>query len=134
MLGDFIQFLQKTNALALAVAVIIGAAIGKVVTSVVTDLLMPIIGFWLGGGDWRAWQIPLKTAPDGKVLSALGVGSFFGTLVDFVIIAFCVFLMTRFLLKEAPAPPGPAMKTCAACGERILAQATRCRYCTSTAP
>jgi len=133
MLGAFIQFLQKTNALALAVAVIIGAAIGKVVTSVVNDLLMPIIGLWLGGGDWRTWQIPLKTAPDGKVLSALGVGSFFGTVVDFIIIAFFVFVITRVLLKEAPAPPGPAMKTCAACGESILAKATRCRYCTSAA-
>ena len=129
----FIQFLQKTNALALAVAVIIGAAIGKVVTSVVNDLLMPIIGLWLGGGDWRTWRIPLKTAPDGKVLSALGVGSFFGTVVDFIIIAFFVFLMTRVLLKEAPASPGPAMKICAACGESILAKATRCRHCTSAA-
>src|SRR2546422_8230353 len=133
MLGAFIQFLQKTNALALAVAVIIGAAIGKVVTSVVNDLLMPIIGLWLGGGDWRTWQIPLKTAPDGKVLSALGVGSFFRTVVDFIIIAFFVFVITRVLLKEAPAPPGPAMKTFAACGESILAKATRCRYCTSAA-
>ena len=133
MLGAFIQFLQKTNALALAVAVIIGAAIGKVVTSVVNDLLMPVIGLWLGGGDWRTWQISLKTAPDGKVLSALGVGSFFGTVVDFIIIAFFVFVITRVLLKEAPAPSGPAMKTCAACGESILAKATRCRYCTSAA-
>lgn len=54
MVGEFIQFLRKTNALALAIAVIIGAAIGKVVTSVVSDLLMPVIGLWLGVGDWRA--------------------------------------------------------------------------------
>ncbi len=74
MLNEFIQFLQKTNALALAIAVIIGGAIGKVVASVVADLLMPVIGLWLGGGDWRAWQIPLKTAPDGKVLSAINLG------------------------------------------------------------
>jgi large conductance mechanosensitive channel len=131
MLAEFVQFLRKTNALALAVGVIIGVATGKVVTSVVTDLLMPVIGLGLGGGDWRAWQIPLKTAADGKVVSAIGVGSFLGSVVDFVIIALFVFLMTRALLKEAPAPPGPAMKTCAACGERVLAAATRCRYCTS---
>ncbi len=133
MLGEFIQFLRKTNALALAVAVIMGAAIGKVVSSVVNDLLMPVIGLWLGGGDWRAWQIALKTGPDGKVLSAVGIGSFFGAVVDFAIIAFFVFLTTRALLKEPPPPPGPAMKTCAACGEGILAKATRCRYCTSPA-
>jgi len=131
MVGEFIQFLRKTNALALAIAVIIGGAIGKVVTSVVSDLLMPVIGLWLGGGDWRSWHIPLKTAPDGKVVSALGIGSFLGAVVDFVIIAFFVFLISRALLAEPPPPPGPAMKTCTACGESILARATRCKYCTS---
>src|SRR5215467_12045636 len=103
MVSGFVEFLRKTNALALAVAVIIGAAIGKVVTSVVNDLLMPVIGLALGGGDWRTFQIPLKTAPDGKVLSALGIGSFIGAVVDFVIIAFFVFAVTKALLREAPA-------------------------------
>ena len=130
-MAEFFGFLRKTNALALAVGVIIGAAIGKVVSSVVGDLLMPIVSLFVGGGDWRAWQIALKTAPDGKVLSALGVGAFLGTVVDFVIIAFFVFLITRSLLKEKPAPPGPAMKTCGACGESILAEASRCKHCTS---
>lgn len=131
MTGEFLQFLRKTNALALAVAVIIGAAIGKVVSSVVADLLMPVIGLFLGGGDWRAWQIPLKTAADGKVLAAIGIGSFFGSVVDFVIIGFFVFVITKALIKEAPAPPGPAMKTCRECGESVLARATKCKYCTS---
>jgi len=132
MRDEFIQFLRKTNALALAVAVIMGAAIGKVVSSIVNDLLMPVLGLWLGGGDWRTWHIALRTAPDGKVLSAVGIGSFLGAVVDFVIIAFFVFLVTRALLKEPPPPPGPPMKTCAACGESVLARATRCRYCTSS--
>jgi large conductance mechanosensitive channel len=128
MVGEFKAFLTKTNALALAVGVIIGGAVGKVVSSVVADLLMPLIGLALPGGDWRTAQIPLKTGPDGKVLSAIGVGNFLGSLIDFVIIAFCVFLITRALLKEAPGPP---MKTCAACGESVLAKATRCKHCTS---
>ncbi len=132
MLREFVEFLTKTNALALAVAVIIGGAIGKVVSSVVADLLMPVVGLFVGGGEWRAWSIPLKTAPDGKVLSALTIGSFLGAVVDFIIIAFFVFVITKALLKEKPAPPGPAMKTCGACGESILARATRCRYCTSS--
>ncbi len=131
MLAEFIAFLRKTNALALAIAVIIGTAIGKVVTSVVNDLLMPVVGVWLGGGDWRAWSIPLKTAPDGKVLSGIGIGSFLGAVVDFVIIAFFVFVITKALLREPPPAPGPAMKTCPACGESVLARATRCKFCTS---
>jgi len=131
MISEFIQFLRKTNALALAVAVIIGAAIGKVVTSVVNDLLMPVVGLWLGGGDWRTWKIVLKAAPDGQVVSAIGVGSFLGALVDFVIIALFVFLIGKALLREPPPPPGPAMKTCGACGESVLAKATRCKFCTS---
>jgi large conductance mechanosensitive channel len=131
MPADFIEFLRKTNALALAIAVIIGTAIGKVVTSVVNDLLMPVVGLWLGGGDWRAWSIPLKTAPDGKVLSGIGIGSFLGAVVDFVIIAFFVFAITKALLREPAPAPGPAMKTCPACGESVLARATRCKFCTS---
>ena len=66
-MSEFLEFLRKTNALALAVAVIIGTAIGKVVSSVVGDVLMPIVSLLVGGGEWRALQIPLKTAPDGKV-------------------------------------------------------------------
>ena len=131
MIAEFFEFLRKTNALALAVAVIIGTAIGKVVSSVVSDLLMPIVSLFVGGGEWRAMQIPLKTAPDGKVLSALAVGNFLGAVVDFVIIAFFIFLIGRSLLREKPAPPGPPMKTCAACGESVLAKATRCKHCTS---
>jgi large conductance mechanosensitive channel len=99
MLAEFVEFLRKTNALALAVAVIIGAAIGKVVASVVSDLLMPIVSLFVGGGEWRALQIPLKTAPDGKVLSALAVGNFLGSVVDFVIIAFA-----RLRHRQVPAP------------------------------
>jgi large conductance mechanosensitive channel len=131
MLAEFIEFLRKTNALALAIAVIIGTAIGKVVSSVVSDLLMPVVGLWLGGGDWRAWSIALKTAPDGKVLSAIGIGSFLGSVVDFVIIALFVFLITKALLREPAPAPGPAMKTCPACGESVLAKATRCKFCAS---
>lgn len=132
MANEFIEFLKKTNALALAVAVIIAVAIGKVVSSVVSDLLMPVVGLFVGGGEWRTMQIALKTAPDGKVLSALAVGNFLGSVVDFVIVAFFVFMIGKSLLKEKPTPPGPPMKTCAACGESVLAKATRCKHCTSS--
>ena len=129
MTAEFLEFLRKTNALALAVGVIIGAAVGKVVASIVGDLLMPVIGLLVGGGDWRAWRVVLRDAPDPKQVVALNIGSFFGSVVDFAIIALCVFLITKALL---PAPePGPAMRDCPSCGESILAKAKRCRYCTS---
>ena len=102
MITEFVGFLRQTNALALAVGVIIGVAVGKVVASLAADIIMPVVGLVLGGGDWRAWQYVLKTAPDGKVVSAINFGAFLGSVLDFVIIAFCVFLIAKALLKEAP--------------------------------
>jgi large conductance mechanosensitive channel len=102
MMTEFVGFLRQTNALALAVGVIIGAAVGKVVASLAADIIMPVVGLALGGGDWRTWQWVLKTAPDGKVVSAINFGTFLGTVVDFVIIAFCVFLIAKALLKDPP--------------------------------
>jgi len=127
----FIAFLRQTNALALAVAVIIGAAVGKVVTSLVSDILMPVISLMMPAGDWREAKIALSHKPDGAVDKALGIGPFAGTVIDFVIIAFVVYLITKSLLKPAPAPPGPEMKTCPQCLEMIPAAAKRCRACTS---
>src|SRR5688572_24007896 len=99
MFREFKEFLLKTNALALAIGIIIGGAVGKVVSSVVSDLLMPVVGLALPGGAWREVQIPLVTASDGKVMSAISLGSFLGTVVDFVIIGFVVFMITRYLVK-----------------------------------
>jgi large conductance mechanosensitive channel len=127
-MSEFFEFLRKANALALAVVVIIGTAIGKVVSSLVADVLMPIISF-VGGGEWRALQIPLKTASDGRVLTAIAVGNLLGSVVDFVIIA--CFGWPGSLHREKSAPPGPLMKTCPACAESVLAKATRCEYCSS---
>jgi len=130
MLKDFKAFLTQTNALALAVGVIIGAAVGKVVSSLVDNLLMPVIGLVLPGGAWREMKVVLKANPDGTPAAALGIGPFLGSLVDFVIVATVVFMITKALLKPAPAPPAPPTKTCPACKETIPADATRCRACT----
>ena len=108
MLKDFREFLTKTNALALAVGVIIGAATGKVVSSVVDDVLMPIIGLVLPAGDWRDARIVLSsaTAADGTITeNAITYGHLAGSIIDFVIIAFVVFMITKALLK--PPPPLP---------------------------
>jgi large conductance mechanosensitive channel len=132
----FVDFLKQTNALALAVGVIIGGAVGKVVSSLVGDVLMPIISIGMPAGDWREAKIALTHNPDGTVGKALGIGAFSGTVVDFVIIAFVVYMITKTLLKPAPAAPAapaPATKTCGECLESIPAAAKRCKHCGSAA-
>jgi large conductance mechanosensitive channel len=133
MIQGFKAFLLKTNALALAIGVIIGLAIGKVVSSLVADILMPFIGLAIPGGEWRTAHYTLSTmVKDGKVIeNNVNYGNFFGAIVDFVIIAFCVYMITKALLKEpAPAPVVPS-KICARCKEVVAIDATRCKFCTS---
>ena len=132
MLGEFKMFLLQTNALALAVGVIIGGAVGKVVSSLVSDILMPLIGLLIpAGGAWRELSFVLSTKPDGTPGNAITYGAFLGNLVDFVIIALCVFMITKAILKPAPAAPGPPTKECPECKEIIPAAARKCRACTS---
>jgi large conductance mechanosensitive channel len=131
MLEDFKKFLLQTNALALAVGVVIGAAIGKVVSSLVSDVLMPLISLAIPGGAWRDAKIVLTTNPDGTVKNAIATGQFLGNIIDFVIIAAAVFLITKMLIK--PEPPGSPMKNCPECTEPIPVPAKRCKFCTSPA-
>ncbi len=131
MLKDFQKFLLETNALALAVGVIIGGAVGKVVASLVEDLLMPVIGLAIPGGAWRELSVALSHKADGTVANALTYGHFIGAVVDFVIIAAAVFMITKAILKPAPPAAGPAMKACPMCSESVLASAKKCRYCQS---
>jgi large conductance mechanosensitive channel len=130
MVKEFRDFLLKTNALALAVGVIIGAAVGKVVSSLVADILMPIIGLAIPGGEWREAKLVLTHKADGSVGAAISYGNFIGSVIDFIIISFCVFLITKALLREKPAPEAPT-KVCPECKEKIPADARKCRACTS---
>jgi large conductance mechanosensitive channel len=128
---EFKEFLLKQNALALAIGVIIGAGIGKVVSSIVADLLMPVISLAMPGGSWRETQIVLSKSVDAagkEVVNAIKVGSFIGSVIDFAIIAFVIYLLTKIFLKPEPAP---ATKACPACLETIPAAATKCKACTS---
>lgn len=120
---EFREFLLKQNALALAVGVIIGAAVGKVVSGVVDDVLMPIIGMALPGGDWRNAQFVLSGQ------NAIKYGDLAGRLLDFAIVALVVFAITKALL-EKPAPPA-ATKACPECLETVPAAARKCRACGS---
>lgn len=131
MWPEFKAFLTKSNALALAVAVIIGAAMGKVVTAITGDLLMPVIGMILPKGDWREAKVVLSTSTDaaGKLTeNAIRYGDFFGAVVDFLIIAFVVFLLTKAMIKPAPEVP---VKTCPYCKEKNDEAASKCKACTS---
>ena len=102
MLKEFKEFAMRGNVIDLAVGLIIGAAFGKIVTSIVNDLIMPLINPLVQGGEWRAMEV----GPGVKI------GSFLGTLLDFVFIAFAVFLIVktinRLRKKEEAKPPGPA--------------------------
>lgn len=131
MLKEFKGFLLETNALALAVGVIIGAAVGKVVASLVSDILMPLIGMAIPGGAWREAKFVLSLKDDGTVANAITYGQFLGAIIDFVIIAFVVFTVTKMILKPAPAAPAPPTKVCPECRETIPAEARKCRACTS---
>ena len=124
MIKGFKEFLLKNNVLALAVAVIVGGAVGKVVTSLAQDIIMPVVSPLLPSGEWRTAQIMLGKA-------AVKWGSFLGNVVDFVIIAFIVYLMTKALIKEAPAAPPPPTKNCPRCKEAIAIDATKCKFCTA---
>lgn len=93
MAGEFSDFLKKYQVLGLAVAFIIGAASTKLVTATVNDLVMPIVGAMMPGGDWRA-----ATLQAGSVKFL--VGDFAGALIDFLIIALVVFMMVKFIMKE----------------------------------
>jgi large conductance mechanosensitive channel len=120
---EFREFLLKQNAFALAIGVIIGAAIGKVISGIVDDVLMPVIGLALPGGEWRAAQLVLSGQ------NAIKYGDLAGRIVDFLLIAAVVFLLTKVFLDKPAAPA--ATKSCPQCLEAIPAAAKKCRACAS---
>ncbi len=133
MLAEFKAFLLKTNALALAVGVIIGAALGTVVTSLVNDIIMPPVGVLLGGVDFKSLVIKLKDATvdaAGKPVPEVDIryGTFINAVIAFIIVALVVFLIARMFLKEAPAAPS---KTCPFCKESNAVDASKCKACAS---
>jgi len=135
MIAEFRGFLTKTNALALAIGVIIGAAVSNVVSALAADLLMPVISLFMPGGDWRQAKYVIRYTTDaaGKVTeNALLYGHFLGTIIDFLIISFVVFLIVKALVKPVPTPPAQPMKACPECLEMVPAAAKRCRACTAS--
>ena len=116
-LQDFKAFASKGNAIDMAVGVIIGGAFGKIVSSIVSDLIMPPIGWLIGGVDFKDLSVKLPAVIDGQESVTINYGNFIQTVFDFTIVAFCVFLLVRAIqsLKksepEAPsAPAGPTQE------------------------
>ena len=108
MVSEFKEFIQKGNVVDMAVGVIIGAAFGRIVSSVVGDILMPPIGLVTGGVDFKNLKVAIGGTAEAPV--TLNYGAFIQTTIDFVIIAFCVFLLVKAvnsMRKPAPAPPDP---------------------------
>ncbi len=120
---EFREFLLKQNAFALAIGVIIGAAIGKVVSGIVEDLLMPVIGLILPGGEWRNAQFVLSGQ------NAIKYGDLAGRILDFVVVALVVFALTKMFLERPAA--APSTKSCPECLEAIPVAARKCRACGS---
>jgi large conductance mechanosensitive channel len=127
----FKAFLLKTNALALAVAVVIGFAMGNVVNSLVNDVIMPPIGLALGSLDFSQFKIVLKASADPAKEVAIRYGVFINVVISFVIVALVVYFVTSLLLRAAPETPAPPTKTCQYCKEAVPVDATKCRACTS---
>ena len=131
-MSEFRAFLLKTNALALAIGVIIGAALGVVVTSLVNDIIMPPIGLLLGGVDFNTLQVVLKEGATAEETVAIRYGSFIQAVITFVVVALVVFWISkRFLPKEADEAP---TRLCPFCREINSMEATRCKACTSEMP
>ena len=139
MRKEFKDFIMRGNVLDLAVAVIIGAAFGKVIASFVGDLLMPPIGLLLGKADFSNLFINLTGQPFPTVAAAkaagaptLNYGAFLQAIVDFLIVAFAIFMLIRQVNRlSRPAAPAVTTRPCPLCLSSIPLKATRCAHCTS---
>jgi len=141
MFKGFREFIMRGNVLDLAVAVIIGAAFGKIVTSLVNDILMPPLGLALKNVDFSNLFVDLSgghyaTLAQAKAAgdATINYGVFLNNVIDFLIVAFVIFLMIQQAnrLKKAPAPADPTAKECPYCRTAIPIAATRCPNCTSS--
>jgi large conductance mechanosensitive channel len=142
MLKEFKEFAMRGNVVDMAIGIIIGAAFGKIISSVVTDILMPPIGLLLGKVDFSSLYINLSGIPFDNLAAAKAAGAatinyglFINTVIDFVIVAFVIFLlikqMNRLKRQPEPAPVAPTTKECLHCFSTIPIKATRCPQCTS---
>lgn len=136
MWNDFKAFIARGNVIDLAVAFVLGLAFAKIVTSFVNDVIMPPVGMLLGKVDFSDLFINLSGTPYPSLAAAktagapvIAYGAFLNTIIEFLIIAFAVFLLIRLVNKFRTVEAAP--KPCPFCYSKIPAQATRCPQCTS---
>jgi large conductance mechanosensitive channel len=129
MVKEFKTFATKGNVADMAVGIIIGAAFGRIVSSLVADVMMPPIGLVVGGVDFSGLSVTLK---EGATPVLIKYGAFINTLIDFLIVAFAIFLLVKGLnrLKKAEVPAAPTSKDCPECKMSIPIEAKRCGHCT----
>lgn len=143
---EFKEFAVRGNVIDLAVGVIIGGAFGKITTSLVNDIIMPPIGLLLGGDNFKDLYLylglhnPYSSLKEAQAESApvITYGQFISTVLDFIIVAFCIFLIVkganalrRFRQEDQPVSEKPKEKECPYCLSKVPVKATRCAFCTS---
>jgi large conductance mechanosensitive channel len=147
LIKEFKEFAMKGNVMDMAVGIIIGGAFGKIVASLVGDIIMPVVGSLTGGGSLGDKYVWLSTAADPGTLELvkksgeayIAWGPFAQTTLDFLIVAFAIFLMVKVMNKarslsernKKEAPAAPTTKNCEFCQSSISIKATRCPHCTS---
>jgi large conductance mechanosensitive channel len=142
VLKEFKEFATKGNVLDMAVGIIIGGAFGKIVSSFVDDVLMPPLGMLLGRGDFSNLYLNLSGQPYESLAAAkaagaatLNYGLFINAVINFVIVAFALFLLVRaanqLRRQEEAAPAPPSTRECPFCLSQVPLKATRCPHCTS---
>jgi large conductance mechanosensitive channel len=137
---EFKEFALRGNVVDLAIGIIIGGAFGKIVSSLVNDVIMPPIGQLLGGVDFASLYLNLSGGSYASLAAAqeagaatINYGVFLNTVIDFIIVAFAIFLLVRAInkMKRQPAPADPTTKDCPFCLSKVPIAATRCPFCTS---
>lgn len=142
MMKEFKDFAMRGNVVDMAVGIVIGGAFGKIVSSFVGDVVMPVVGKFTGGIDFSQLYVNLSSGEYESLAAAkeagaatLNYGSFINVVIDFVIIAFAIFMVIKAMnsakKKEEEAPAAPTTKNCGECLMEIPIEAKRCGHCTS---
>ena len=138
LMKEFKEFAARGNVMDMAVGVIIGGAFGKIVSSLVDNVIMPPIGMFMGGIDFANLFINLSKTPAATLAEAkelnipvIAYGQFLNTVIDFLVIAFVIFLMIRQMNRMFPKPAEAPKRACPFCKETIADDATRCPHCTA---